>query len=82
MKKDSSDREARNVQRSLALRMERDWPAAAAAVLNALPELREGTLVLFFGPHLRASYRVAKQLERAMRYYTDATVEVKRVRRS
>lgn len=71
-------RDAINLQRSLALRMEPHFPAAAVAVLSAKPELRDGILTLFFDRDHRAAFKAAKQLERGMRHFADCVVRVER----
>jgi hypothetical protein len=76
--RNESDGDARNLQRSLALRMEAHFPVAAVAVLNAQPELRDGTLILFFKREHRSSFKEAKKMELGMRHFCDCEVRVER----
>lgn len=81
MKKDSSEQEAENIRRSLALRMELYFPIVSAAVMNATPHLEEGgTLVLTYPADFRLSYELAKQMELGMRHFCDCGIRVERVR--
>jgi hypothetical protein len=76
------EKEAVNVQRGLALRMEADFPVAAAAILSARPRLEDGELVLSFPDRFKEARREAHKLSRAMKYYTDHPVRIERVRGS
>ena len=69
--------EAKNVRLSLALRVEGDWPAVAAAILESLPpRIDRGELILRYGPSKMFCFRQVKRHERELARYCELGVRV------